>query len=363
MLRIPAAVPRVRCRTAAPTAPPARAPVSPGALPWTPVSPRPGRGRAARRRAAARETSPLPPRDGLAPARLRTPPDGPWTTMREHLADRFPHVGPARIDAMIAAGEIATAAGPLDAATVFTPSTTLWLHREAPDEAEVPFPIEILHADDDVVVVDKPHFLATIPRGSHVRQTVLVRLRHELGLPELSPAHRLDRATAGVLLLVKRPELRGAYQTLFADGRVRKTYEALAPHDPALELPRTVTSRIVKRTGVFAARTEPGVPNAETRIELDTHRDGLARYRLHPRTGRTHQLRVHLSELGVPILGDDVYPELRRRADGDFTRPLQLLSRSLEFDDPVTGLRRRFDSDRTLQAWDDPAGWAGGTSG
>ncbi|MBP2369027.1 tRNA pseudouridine32 synthase/23S rRNA pseudouridine746 synthase [Pseudonocardia parietis] len=324
------------------------------------MSSRTGRGRAARRRAAGRETSPLPSRDGLDPARLRTPPDGAWTTMREHLADRLPRVDPARIDAMLAAGEIVTTAGPLGPASPFTPSTTLWLHREEPDEVTVPFPVEVLHSDDDVLVVDKPHFLATIPRGSHVRQTVLVRLRHELGLPGLSPAHRLDRPTAGVLLLVKRPDLRGAYQTLFADGLVRKTYEALAPYDPSLDLPRTVVSRIMKRPGVFAARTEPGPPNAETRIELDTHRDGLARYRLHPRTGRTHQLRVHLNELGVPILGDDVYPELCRRPDGDFTRPLQLLSRSLEFDDPVSGVRRRFDSRRTLQAWDNPAGWAGG---
>ncbi|WP_255426654.1 pseudouridine synthase [Pseudonocardia sp. C8] len=309
------------------------------------------------------QTAPLPSRDGLAPARLRTPPDGVWATMRDHLADRLPHVDPARIDARLAAGEIVTAAGPLTPESPFTPSTTLWLYRDEPDEVEVPFPLEVLHADDDLVVVDKPHFLATIPRGSHVRQTVLVRLRHELGLPHLSPAHRLDRATAGVLLLVARPELRGDYQTLFARGRVAKTYEAVAPYDPALELPRTEVSRIVKVPGVFAARTEPGPPNAETRIELAGHRDGLARYRLHPRTGRTHQLRVHLDELGIPILGDDVYPELRRRAAGDFTRPLQLLSRSLEFDDPVTGARRRFVSRRTLRAWDDPEGWAAGTPG
>ncbi|MEV1293660.1 pseudouridine synthase [Pseudonocardia sp. NPDC049635] len=312
------------------------------------------------RRRAARERSPLPPRDGLAAARLRTPPTGDWATVRDHLVARLPHVDPALIDARLAAGEIVTATGPLRPDSPFVPSTTLWLHREAPAEVDVPFPLEVLHADDDVVVVDKPHFLATIPRGSHVRQTVLVRLRHELGLPDLSPAHRLDRATAGVLLLIVRPELRGAYQTLFAAGRVAKTYEAVAPHDPGLALPRTVVSRIVKRRGLFAAVTEPGEPNAETRVERDAHRGDLARYRLFPRTGRTHQLRVHLCELGVPILGDDVYPELRRRADGDFSRPLQLLSRSLEFDDPVTGRRRRFVSRRSLQAWDDPVGWATG---
>ncbi|MFP5020282.1 pseudouridine synthase [Pseudonocardia phyllosphaerae] len=331
-----------------------------------------------RRRASRREVSPLAPRDGLDPARLRTPADGAWPTMRAHLLDRIPGVDPDRLDAMLAAGEIVTLDGPLSAASPFTPSTTLWLHRDVPDEAEVPGTLDVLHRDDDVVVVDKPHFLATIPRGSHVRQTVLVRLRHELGLPELSPAHRLDRPTAGVLLLVVRPELRGAYQTLFATGRVDKTYEAVAPYDPALELPRTVTSRIVKRPGTLQALTEPGEPNAETRVELTDYRSGTGYrsgtehrsgtghsagtgyYRLHPRTGRTHQLRVHLASLGVPILGDDVYPQVRDRADGDVTRPLQLLSRRLEFDDPVTGERRSFTSRRALQAWDDPGGWAAG---
>lgn len=283
--------------------------------------------------------------------------------MRAHLVERLPHVDPARIDAALAAGEIVTAAGPLGPSSPFAPSTTLHLYREPPDEAPVPFPVEVLHRDDDLVVVDKPHFLATTPRGSHVRQTVLVRLRHELGLPELSPAHRLDRATAGVLLLVARPALRGAYQTLFAAGRVGKVYEALARHDPGLSLPVTVRSRIVKRPGRFQAVTEPGEPNAETRVERAGRRGDLARYRLHPRTGRTHQLRVHLHGLGVPILGDDVYPDLVPRPDGDFTRPLQLLARSLEFDDPLTGAPRRFSSRRTLQAWDDPDGWAGGPAG
>ena len=92
----------------------------------------------------------------------------------------------------------------------------------------MPFDIPVLYRDDDIVVVDKPHFLATMPRGRHVAQTALVRLRRELDLPELSPAHRLDRLTAGVLLFTTRREVRGAYQTLFSRGMVRKTYLARA---------------------------------------------------------------------------------------------------------------------------------------
>ena len=209
-----------------------------------------------RRRRAPR--SPLPQRHGLDAARLRTPAEGDWPTMRAHLVDRLTRVPPARIDELLAAGEIVGADGPVAPDAPFVPATTLWVHRDLPDETPVPFRIDVLHRDDDVVVVDKPHFLATIPRGSHVRETVLVRLREELGLPELGVAHRLDRATAGLLLLVVNRERRGAYQSLFAKGRVSKTYEAIAPHDPSLELPRTVHSRIVKHRGIVQARTEPG---------------------------------------------------------------------------------------------------------
>ena len=173
----------------------------------------------------------------------------------------------------------------------------------------VPFDIPVLYRDDDIVVVDKPHFLATMPRGGHVAQTATVRLRRELDLPELSPAHRLDRLTAGVLLFTARREVRGAYQTMFARGEVRKTYLARAAVDPALEFPMTVRSRIIKERGRLQAFEEPGEPNAETFIEHLG--DGL--YRLTPRTGRTHQLRVHMASLGLPIIGDPLYPDRRRR--------------------------------------------------
>lgn len=107
-----------------------------------------------------------------------------------------------------------------------------------------------------------------------------------------------------------RPGERGAYQSLFRDRRVRKEYEAVAPYDPALVLPHTVRSRIVKERGVMAAYEVEGEPNAVSRVELLDHRDGRARYRLVPNTGQTHQLRVHMNALGVPILGDPLYPVL-----------------------------------------------------
>jgi tRNA pseudouridine32 synthase/23S rRNA pseudouridine746 synthase len=284
--------------------------------------------------------------------------------MREHLVTRLPRVEPARIDAMLRAGAIVGRDGPVGPLTAFAPREFLWFHRDLPDEVPVPFAVDVLHRDDEVVVVDKPHFLATIPRGRHVVETALVRLRRELGLPDLSPAHRLDRVTAGVLLFVVRRDRRGTYQTLFRDRKVRKTYEAVAGHDPTLAFPLRVRSRIVKERGVILAREVPGPPNAETLAELVEHADGRARYRLTPLTGRTHQLRLHMRGLGLPILGDRFYGtpsgEPEDSALDDWTRPLQLLARTLEFPDPRTGAPRRFTSRRTLQAFTDPDGWAAG---
>jgi len=296
--------------------------------------------------------SPLPQRHGLDAVRLCTPVERRWSTMRDHLVERLGRrVGAAGVDAMLAERRIVGLAGPITPDTAYAPGTYLWFHRDLPVEAPVPFPIGIVHRDERILVVDKPHFLATIPRGRHIVETALVRLRHDLGLPDLSPAHRLDRATAGLLLFVVQRGHRGAYQTLFRDRGIGKTYEAIAPYDPDLALPRAVASRIVKERGVIRAYETDGPPNAETHVELLEHRGGLGRYRLRPATGRTHQLRLHMSGLGVPILGDDLYPEIRERALDDYRAPLQLLAAELAFTDPLTGEPHRFRSHRPLAAW------------
>lgn len=296
-------------------------------------------------------TSPLPQRHGVDPVRMRLPLDGQWRTVRDHLVDRIPKLPPERIEAMLREGLIVGVDGPLGLDTPFTPGAFIWFHRDLPVETPVPFAIDVLHRDEHLLVVDKPHFLATTPRGGHVLETALVRLRRELDLPQLSPAHRLDRLTAGLVMFVITPQHRGAYQTLFHDRLVHKEYEAVAGFTPDLEFPRTVRSRIHKQRGVLAAEEVPGEPNSETRVELVEQRGDLGRYRLLPRTGRTHQLRVHLNSLGVPIVGDELYPVVRERAADDFSQPLQLLAKVLELTDPITGEQRRFESRRTLSGW------------
>ncbi|MFF4843344.1 pseudouridine synthase [Streptomyces collinus] len=307
--------------------------------------------------------APLPQRDGVDPVRVRLPYGGAWGTVREHLVARLTGAGPGMVEAMFDAGQVVGADGRAVAPDApYEPGLYVWFHRDPPAEVPVPFPVEVVHRDEHIVVADKPHFLATTPRGTHVTQTALARLRHELGIPTLTAAHRLDRLTAGLVLFTVRPEERGAYQALFRDRAVRKEYEAVAPYDPSLALPLTVRSRILKERGVPAAREVEGEPNAVTRVESAGHRAGLGRYRLVPETGQTHQLRVHLSALGVPILGDPLYPRVTPPVPtGDFRRPLQLLARRLEFTDPVTGAEHSFSSGRTLRAWASPREWTAGT--
>jgi len=274
-------------------------------------------------------------KDVLGPARLRL--------HGGNVADEFGRrFGPAA-RAKVIAGEVFSANGvALDERTEMPANSFVYHYRDLPDEVMVPFDVPVLYRDDTIVVVDKPHFLATMPRGSHIAQSALVRLRRDLDLPELSPAHRLDRLTAGVLLFTVRREVRGAYQTLFARGEVAKMYLAHSSAQPGLSAPQVISNRIIKRRGVLQAQIESGEPNAETFVEPL----GAGRYRLTPRTGRTHQLRLHMASLGVPIDNDPLYPNVIDVAPGDFTAPLRLVAHRLEFDDPLTGEHRRFVSSR-----------------
>ncbi len=305
-----------------------------------------------------------PPRDGVDASRVAVS-AGAWATVLDFLRARMPAVGdwPERL----ARGAVLGAHGQaLTANAACRTGDLIWYWRSPPDEVRIPFEIELLHQDEHLVVVDKPHFLPVAPVGRYLQETVLVRLKRLLGIGTLVPMHRLDRDTAGVLAFVVQPATRHAYHSLLRDRQVHKVYEAVAPWRSDLQLPLDLLNRLQRNPDVFMQmQVVQGVPNAITRVELIKHlglqrtvdngMNGLewAHYRLTPLTGARHQLRAQLCALGMPIAGDTVYPTMTPEREPDqlpnHALPLQLLARELGFVDPISGQRRLFTSRRHLQ--------------
>jgi tRNA pseudouridine32 synthase/23S rRNA pseudouridine746 synthase len=275
-------------------------------------------------------------------------PAGPWRLLSEFLEQRFDNVAPDVWRERLAQGLVLDEQGaalPIDAP--YRPRTRIYYYRELVAEPHIPFQETVLFQDEHLVVADKPHFLPVTPTGRFVHETLLVRLKHKLGLDHLSPIHRIDRETAGLVLFSVRPQDRGAYHALFRERSVTKVYEAIAPWREGLPLPPVYRSRIEPDAQFFRQREVAGEPNSETGVELLEVRGALARYRLTPVTGKTHQLRVHMNALGRPIVGDLFYPDVVHgpgHAGNDYSHPLQLLARAVAFTDPLTGEARRFAS-------------------
>lgn len=296
--------------------------------------------------------TPLPPRDGVSASCVGLP-AGPWLTITDFLCERFAAVPRDTWMRRMRSGDVLDESGAIvTPERAYQPHVRVYYYREVDDEPRLPFEEHVLYQDETLLAVDKPHFLPVTPTGPYLHDTLLVRLRRKLGLPDLAPLHRLDRETAGVMLFCIQPQWRAAYSALFAKREVHKVYEAVAPWQSALEQPRSYASRLVQSPDNFMQVVEvPGAPNAHTRIEMLAHAGELARYRLYPSTGKRHQLRVQCATLGAPILNDLIYPKLAPLGSDRHDAPLQLLARSLAFRDPLDQRWREFETRLELKAW------------
>ena len=289
-------------------------------------------------------------RDGVGPSCVSLP-AGPWATMLDFLVQRFPGVAAEVWQQRLRQGDVVDAQGaPVTPDRAYQPKLHLYYYRSVPDEVPIPFEEVVLFQDEHLVVADKPHFLPVVPSGGYLQQTLLVRLKRRLGLADLVPLHRIDRDTAGLVLFSVQPATRGIYQGLFRQHSMRKTYQATARWDPTLHWPLRRETRIGDSAHFMQQQELPGPPNAVTLIQPLAVRGNLARYQLQPVTGHRHQLRVHMNALGLPILGDGIYPTLTPEGHSNPALPLQLLAQTLEFTDPLSGLVRRFESERRLLA-------------
>ena len=292
----------------------------------------------------------------MKPSKLYLPHDKSFMGGRliDYLAAHFSHISLANWQRRFDSGLISLERGePLKQDSPYLAGQTILYYRQVENEPIIPFEPNILHLDEHLLVVDKPHFLPVTPSGHYVSQTLLAKLRNhpdlqQLAVNDISPLHRLDKDTAGVMLLSVNPSSRACYHALFADRHIHKTYHAIAPTRSDLCYPIHIHSRLERGEPFFLTKTVAGEPNAHTMIELIENNGAFSLYRLTPVTGRKHQLRVHMASLGMPLLNDNFYPTVKTQGSSDFAKPLKLLAKSIAFIDPITQQARRFDSQLRL---------------
>jgi len=294
----------------------------------------------------------LPTRNGISPSCVWLPQES-HSTLLDFLTQRFHEIPRSTWITRLEQGLVLNKQGiAFQIDSLYVADQHIYYYRNIENEPSIPFYETVLYQDEHLLVADKPHFLPVIPSGKYVQETLLSRLKNKLRLDDLAPIHRIDRETAGLVLFSVNPATRDAYQALFRERTIHKTYEAIAPFRQNLTMPMTYQSRMVKGEPFFRMKEVSGKANSETRLEILDSVGNFAKYRLSPITGKQHQLRVHLAALGIPILYDAFYPELIdwSQLDGkeDYSKPLQLLAKQISFLDPITQQLRQFTSEQKL---------------
>lgn len=280
-----------------------------------------------------------------------------WHSVLQFLCSQFPFISEATWRERIAAGKVHWFNGDaISADTPFMPSKRLCYYREVTAEQVIPFAHHIVYRDQHIIVADKPHFLPVTPGGEYVNECLLARLQRDTGISDIAPVHRLDRDTAGLVLFSVNAQSRAAYYQLFSEGIINKQYQAVArltPQAATAALPQhwLIKNRIEKGTPRFINAIVAGEVNAQSDISLVAKSGELGLFELTPHSGKTHQLRLHMLSLGMPILHDNYYPVLQPKQAPQFDAPLQLLAKQLSFTDPVTQKQQQFCSKLQLSAW------------
>ena len=274
----------------------------------------------------------------------------PYPSILSFLSRRFPAIPEEMWLNRISEGKVLDEkTGPITLDTEYIPLNRLFYFREVTSEPTIPFAEKILYLDDEILVACKPHFLPVTPGGRYVDECLLNRLRTSTGIEDLAPLHRIDRETAGIVLFSVNKSSRGTYSSLFMNGQVAKTYQAISVCTPLQGIASwEVENRIERGEPHFRMKVTSGRTNARSAINLVETKGDRARFIMHPITGKTHQLRIHMSGIGFGILNDRYYPELKDESEDNFDTPLQLIAKTLRFMDPLNGKAREFQSEREL---------------
>ena len=289
------------------------------------------------------------------PSKITLPPkNNGWNNLLEFLVEQFPLIEESIWIARFSDNKIHWISGEMvNQETPFKPSQILCYYREVPDEPIIPFQHQIIFRNEHILIADKPHFLPVTPGGIYVNECLLERIRQQENLSDIVTTHRLDRETAGLVMFSINPQTRGDYCQLFAKGEIEKHYQAIAKLTPqALNqtMPQNwqIANRLAKSKPSFLMHEVDGEINARSEISLIAKQNNFGLFDLKPITGKTHQLRLHMLKIGMPILNDKFYPILLADKKLDFDSPLQLLAKKLSFRDPITKKHLSFESSRGL---------------
>jgi len=287
------------------------------------------------------------------PSKLSLPQTNPGvSTVLEYLILKFQDIDPIVWKTRMAQGKVHWHDGtPIAIDSAFRPQQRVYYYREVENELTIPFDETIIFQDDHILVAHKPHFLAVTPGGKYINECLQNRLRAKTGISSLQALHRLDRVTAGLVMFSLNKETRPLYHNLFSTQHIRKTYQAIATINPDCEQVDhewIVKNRIERSQARFRMLIVDGEANSHSIIRCLQQHKNRGLFDLKPVTGKTHQLRLHMQSLGWPILNDRYYPTLQALSEDDYTQPLQLLAKKLEFVDPVSRQLRTFRSDVDL---------------
>jgi 23S rRNA pseudouridine1911/1915/1917 synthase len=217
-------------------------------------------------------------------------------------------------------------------------------------------PVKVLYEDGSLLVVDKPAGVLTLPTAGHEPDTLVDRARRYLAIrhgearPYVGIVHRLDRETSGALAFARSPEALRAFQDLFRRHAVERRYLAVVEGTPSreagtIDLPLTGQAGQVRQRVADAAEDDPEARDAVTHYRVVERFGPVASLvSCWLETGRTHQIRVHLSRIGHPVVGDSLYrPPGRPRSKARFGRQA-LHAQTLALMHPLTGVAVRVES-------------------
>lgn len=281
------------------------------------------------------------------------------------LANREPTLSRSALQRLITDGRITINGLVVKPSQKIKPGDRIILEIPRPEPLELqpePIPIEVLYEDAALLVLNKPAGLVVHPAPGHWSGTLVNALLHHFGSPEGSLStiggkerpglvHRLDKETSGVMVIAKTDQAHRELAAQFKQHSIMRIYEALVwgAIKKSAGLIELAIGRDRKERKKFSARTARPKPSATAYRVVQRFGKSATHVELFPRTGRTHQIRVHLASIGHPVFGDPTYGGRKVRDLREMTIPRVMLhAKTLGFRHPDTGRTLEFSAPRPL---------------